>query len=197
MANSNPNQDNLISFEESNSDRTVIEIQKAGGIASGEARRKTRSYKELFDTLQNKSVSKDQTIDIYKEDSEGVMKLVKISLIDFVRNKFPDIPENEIDNAIFAATKMIDLINHPKAEVAMKAFEIIRDTSGQKPTDKLDIKTDPNDIRNTVLFTQSEVDKLDKEELISLLKADKRIVVITDEELEAERESMLKELEDD
>lgn len=178
--------------------REQVETAKEGGIESGKAKRKTKSYKELFDTLQNKPVSKDQTIDIYKEDTDGDMKLVKISLVDFVRNKFPDIPENEIDNAIFAATKMVDLINHPKAEVAMKAFEIIRDTSGQKPTDNLNINPDDFDLRDTQVLVESEVKAMSYEEIKSLIenKHLKKYVVLSDKDMKEEAKRMKKEFKD-
>ncbi len=126
------NEQNLKSYNKSERERAVRNGKK-GGIQTAINNKKRKSYKELFNVLQDLPVSKDQTIVIYEEDEQGYPVPKRINLADFIKGKYPVIPQEEINNCIFATMKMIELINHPKPEVAMKAFEIVRDTSGQRP----------------------------------------------------------------
>ena len=120
-----------------NTSEEQAKIAKAGGIASGKVKRKNKSYQEIFDLLQNSPLKKDKTIKVYKE-IEGECTYVDTNLIDYLKEKYPNLSEEEINNATFASIKMIELIDHPDAKVAIKAFEVVRDTSGQKPVDKQD-----------------------------------------------------------
>lgn len=198
MANNNPNQDNLIQNQERSPNEARKEDKKngeAGGIKSGEARRKQKSYKNLLDTLQNKTINKDQTISIYEDDDEGNPVMTKVKLTDFVKKKFPDIPENEINNALFAVIRLIELLEHPKAEVVMKAFEIIRDTSGQKPTDKLKIENEHLDLRHSEIYSESEIKNMDYEEIKFLIEKKHlvRYTVVSDKGIEEAKKRLEKE----
>lgn len=90
-------------------------LGKNGGIKSGESRRNKKTFKDLVNILLEKKVENDK-----------IKKLV-LTL-------FPDLDESEITNkvAIFAAA----LKEAIKGNI--KAFEVLRDTAGEKPTDKID-----------------------------------------------------------
>lgn len=132
MANSNPNQDNLTPFEKLNSDRTVIEIQKAGGIASGKSRRVKKNFAKLGKAMVDNTLTPEQIIEIKKE--------------------FPDLSQEDLTNRALMLQKQIQ-----KAIIDgdTKAFEVIRDTIGEKPTDKL--ITDNGELRKTVVITEKEL----------------------------------------
>jgi len=112
---------------------------KDGGIESGKVRSKQKSYKEIFELLQECPVNKDKTISIQAELVPGSIVSKDVNLIDYLVTKYPNLSSEEITNATFASIKMLELIDHPDAKVAIKAFEVVRDTSGQKPVDKQDI----------------------------------------------------------
>ncbi len=113
MANPNPNQDNLVQ-NQGLSRGEVERINQKGGIASGEARRKQKAYKEFVELFGE-----------LKPNEEEVSLLKKA---------FPELKEEDIDNtAVVVGAQYAKAFNGDT-----KAAEYLRDTSGQKPTDKLD-----------------------------------------------------------
>lgn len=98
----NNGHDNLIPFNESaRSKEEVREINRRGGIASGEARRKKKMLKDCLDILLEKEFkTKDGKI------ASGAETLAM---------------------TVFQKAQRGDL----------KAFELVRDTAGQKPIDKV------------------------------------------------------------
>ena len=98
---------------------------KNGGIKSGEVRRRKRAIKESLDIL----LSKD-----FKPTSKNGKKLLK-QLTEMGIN--PD----EIDNQMVLSYAMFTVAtSYGKGAVA--AFNSIRDTLGEKPTDKIKIGQD-------------------------------------------------------
>lgn len=110
-----------------------------GGKKQGENSRKRKSYKEILDLLQSCPIKKDQTISVQKKINGDVISM-NVNLIDYLKDKYPHLSEEEINNATFASIKMIELIDHPDGRVAIKAFEVVRDTVGEKPVDKKETK---------------------------------------------------------
>ena len=93
-------QENLIPFTE-RSKEEVREINRRGGIASGEARRKKKMLKDCFDVLLEK---------------------------DYKRK----------DGYVASGAETLALTVFEKAQRGdLKAFELVRDTAGQKPIDKV------------------------------------------------------------
>jgi len=107
------------------SEEEAREKGKNGGIKSGETRRRKRAIKESLDIL----LSKD-----FKPTSKSGKKLVK-ELTDIGVN--PD----EIDYQMVLSYAMFEVAtSHGKGAVA--AFNSIRDTLGEKPTDNIKIGQD-------------------------------------------------------
>jgi len=121
-----------------------------GGIQLGINNKRRRSYKEIMNTLMSTPISKTQEITLYEKTEDGGTVAKKVNLVDFIKDKYPNVPHDEIDICIFATMRMIELINHPKAEVAMKAFELVRDTSGQKPKDDSKASTTHNNFFGSI-----------------------------------------------
>lgn len=91
------------------------EITTKAGIASGVARRKKRTMKELTQLLLNSKPTDKDTIE-------------KIKMV------FPDLKESEITNKVVLINEQIK-----KASLGdTKSFEVIRDTSGEKPVEKVE-----------------------------------------------------------
>ena len=111
------NEENLIPFT---SDQDREEAKKngiKGGVASGVARRKKKRMKELCDLVLNNKIQDERTIENLKE-------------------RFPEI---DAEDATFEL--MLILKQYEKAKDGdAKAFELLRDTSGQKPIEKQEVK---------------------------------------------------------
>lgn len=91
------------------------EITTKAGIASGVARRKKRTMKELTQLLLNSKPTDKDTIE-------------KIKMV------FPDLKESEITNKVVLINEQIK-----KASLGdTKSFEVVRDTSGEKPVEKVE-----------------------------------------------------------
>ncbi len=130
-----------------------------GGKKQGENKRKRKSYKEILDLLQSCPIKKDQTISVQKEiKTNGDIIFMNVNLIDHLKDKYPNLSEEEINNATYASIKMTELINHSDAKVAIKAFEVVRDTVGEKPVDKQDLNT----VTEYVYVDKKEIEDYDK-----------------------------------
>lgn len=91
-------------------------IATAAGKKSGEARRMKKTFRNIAKSI----------LDL--EASEEVATKVK--------KFFPGLPENEINNRAALICAQIARA----LEGDSKAFEVIRDTAGEKPTDRIELK---------------------------------------------------------
>jgi hypothetical protein len=101
--------------------RTKDEQRKVaamGGKASGEARKRRKTFKDVFTSLLECDVSKDAL-----EPLQGVIK-----------SEYGD--KITADQAM-ALAQIVKAVNGDT-----KAFEVIRDTIGEKPTDKTELSGD-------------------------------------------------------
>lgn len=108
---------------------------KKGGIASGKARRVNKSLKNLANKiLESNSV-------ISEEDVQKVLKF------------YPELDRKEITQGFLFLSEIVSIITQKDKETKepihtagerMKAFEIIRDTSGQKPVEQQIVAFDEN-----------------------------------------------------
>lgn len=90
-------------------------LGKKGGIASGKTKRKNKSMKQLVQMINNFAPKKD--------------------IVAKVKKAFPELEDDDITNSVYLLSKQ-----YQKAEEGdTKAFEVIRDTGGEKPTDKIDV----------------------------------------------------------
>ena len=113
------NTNNLIPFNE-RTEEEQREIAKKGGIASGESRRRKREIKDSLDILLSK------TFKPTTKNDEKIKKDIESMGID----------SEDIDNQMVMAYAMyITSISGSKG--AVNAFNSIRDTLGEKPTDKI------------------------------------------------------------
>ena len=114
MAN---NADNLIP----NSERTPEELRemtRKGGIKSGETRRRKKTLREQMEMLLSLPVQDDETRAFI--ESLGI-------------------ESEEVNNALAITLSMYQ----EALKGNTKAFELIRDTIGEKPTDRLQIEERP------------------------------------------------------
>jgi len=124
--------DNLIPIKKGQRSREEVKITSSkGGIASGEARRKKKTMKELVNIMLNCRI----------KDKSQIEKLQKF---------FPDLDVEEMTISSLMLTKQID-----KAIKLgdTKSFEVVRDTSGQKPVE-------------TIIQTTAEVEITEKDDKI-------------------------------
>lgn len=111
---------NDISLKNLKSSNTWTEEQKKaygskGGLIAAENRKRKKLLKEIVQMVL------EQRPDKYVADT-----IVKI---------FPDIPKAEITNKL----ALISVVYQKALNGDMKAFEILRDTGGEKPGEKMDI----------------------------------------------------------
>lgn len=112
---SNPGTKNLIRIGELPEEQQR-KMRQMAGKASGAARRRKRDLKNLCQTLMDSQITDQKT-------RETVVKY------------FPNLTDDDLDYA----TAMIYAQIKKAIEGDSKAFELVRDTSGQRPTDKKDI----------------------------------------------------------
>jgi hypothetical protein len=131
-----PNFENLIPLNK-RSKEIAKEIQKKGGIARGKQETQQKSLKEYINLLWSN----------------------KVSLDDKIFQLFPNLKHKEITRAIIPILKQ-----QQKAENGdLKALEFLRDTSGQKPSEKFEnkniteIKFNKNDIKKTADELRNEL----------------------------------------
>jgi len=120
--------ENLIPFNE-RTEEEQRELARMGGIASGEARRRKRDIKDTLDILLSKP---------FKLKNKGYKSIV-------TQLKSLGIDESEIDNQM-AMTYALFLTTLNGSKNSVNAFNSIRDTLGEKPTEKIkaDVDTDVN-----------------------------------------------------
>lgn len=109
------------------------EIRLKGGIASGKARRIKKTMKEIANSLLNNKISDER-------------------LVQRILDLFPEAQKDDMQ--IQTAMLVAQISKALKGD--SKAFEVVRDTSGQKPvdrqeigfagTDRVEIKIDGEDV---------------------------------------------------
>lgn len=118
-----------------------VKIAQKAGIASGVAKRKKKRMKELCDLVLNNKIQDERTIENLKE-------------------RFPEI---DAEDATFEL--MLILKQYEKAKDGdAKAFELLRDTSGQKPIEKQEVKNINSDGYMQVLINGEDEFNEDLEE---------------------------------
>lgn len=123
---------NLISTK----DRTVDEVKemtKKGGINSGIARRKKKRLKELCNVILDNKIIEEKAINSLKE-------------------KFPELEFEDITYGLVLLLKQYEKAKDGDS----KAFELLRDTSGQKPVEQAIVAFDEN---NELIIDLGEEDE--------------------------------------
>ena len=112
------NEQNLIHYTSDQNREEASKNGKKGGKASGEARRQKRTFKELFELLLDLPVKDVQTKDFI--ESLGID---------------PELVTNDMAIVISMYQEAL--------KGSTKAFELIRDTKGEKPAEKIEIEEPP------------------------------------------------------
>ena len=115
-----PNEQNLIPVNK-RSKEEARKISIKGGIARGKQRTKQKTYKEILGIL-----NKEKLLD---QGSSGLIKKK-------IKEMFPNIPEEELTYKLAPTFSL--LAEAIKGDV--KAFEVLRDTIGEKMPEKQEIK---------------------------------------------------------
>lgn len=113
------NEDNLIPMSE-RSKEEARELGRKGGIASGETRRRKKTFKQQFDLLLSLPVKPDGKIG----------KKIKDVADDL------GIPVEELDNQM---AMCLNMFSNAMSKNPTKAFEDIQATLGEKPIEKIEI----------------------------------------------------------
>ena len=109
------NEKNLKKFDSEQSREKARINGRKGGIASGEAKRRKKTFKEVFEALMNEEIGKDIT-------SESLAEKAGLTLQEAI--------------AIAVAEKA--------ANGDVSAASFVRDTMGEKPTDKVEMDSELN-----------------------------------------------------
>ena len=109
-------EDNLIPYTSDQNREEAKKNGRKGGVASGKARREKKSLKELALSLLNNELQNDE---------------LKARIL----NIFPDAKGEDMQ--IQTAMVVAQISKALKGD--SKAFEVLRDTSGQKPIEKQEI----------------------------------------------------------
>lgn len=104
------------------------EIAKKGGIASGEARQKKKMLKDRINLL----LSMPFPDNITSKNGENIKETMKILGLD----------DEDIDNGMALAIAMYN----EALKGNVKASTFLRDTSGEKPIDKVEVTKDTNEV---------------------------------------------------
>ena len=91
-------------------------IRQKGGIASGKARKKKKQLKDLANLILDNNIRDEQVVKNMQE-------------------KFPELNMDDITYGLVLLLKQYEKAKDGDP----KAFELLRDTSGQKPIDKQEI----------------------------------------------------------
>ena len=110
------NEKNLKPFHEL-SESKQRELRSKGGKANGESRKRTKTFRDVFSRLLETSVARETV-----ESIQG-----------WVEDKYPNITADEA----IALAQIAKAINGDTA-----AAQFVRDTIGEKPTDKIDAGLD-------------------------------------------------------
>lgn len=114
------NEQNLVPFTSDQSREEAKKNGSKGGIASGKARREKKMFRETLESLLNMSMNKGESVDIDKIQNFASLNGQNISVQEAILI-------GQIHKAMTGDTK---------------AAEYVRDTIGQKPTDKVELDTD-------------------------------------------------------
>lgn len=114
------NEQNLVPFTSDQSREEAKKNGSKGGIASGKARREKKMFRETLESLLNMSMNKGESVDIDKIQNFASLNGQNISVQEAILI-------GQIHKAMTGDTK---------------AAEYVRDTIGQKPTDKVEVDTD-------------------------------------------------------
>jgi len=112
------NNENLKPFTKNNSERTKRMASKAGK-RSGEVRRAKKAFKELAQVMLD-------TV----PDQKSIASVKKL---------FPQLDEGEINAKVLLLAKQYE---KAVKQGDTRAFEALRDTAGEKPIDKTEVKSD-------------------------------------------------------
>lgn len=104
------------------SGREAVENGRKGGKASGVAKRQKKSMEQSLQILLNLAVSDSTLVDPEEQDSFNKMKSKNLTVQDKI---------------------LVEVIKKA-LKGDLKAIEFLRDTSGQKPVDKKNVKQDVN-----------------------------------------------------
>ena len=91
-------------------------IRQKGGIASGKARKKKKQLKDLANIILDNNIRDEQVVKNMQE-------------------KFPELNMDDITYGLILLLKQYEKAKDGDA----KAFELLRDTSGQKPVEKQEV----------------------------------------------------------
>lgn len=127
------NEQNLIPNEMRTPEERRENARKAG-VASGIARRKKKRMKELCDLVLNNKIQDERTV-------EGL------------RQRFPEIESDDITYELVLILKQYEKAKDGDS----KAFELLRDTSGQKPAEKQEVSLE-NSGKLEILIDGEEVE---------------------------------------
>ncbi len=123
---------NLITVNE-RTEEEAKEMSKKGGINSGIARRKKKRLKELCNVILDNKIIEEKAINSLKE-------------------KFPELEFEDITYGLVLLLKQYEKAKDGDS----KAFELLRDTSGQKPVEQAIVAFDEN---NELIIDLGEEDE--------------------------------------
>lgn len=123
--------EDIIKHQYTKNAQKAHENGRKGGIASGIARRKKRTLKELSNLILDNQIQDERTI-------AGL------------KSKFPEL---EIDDVTFGLVLLLKQYERAK-DGDPKAFEILRDTSGQSPVQKQEI--DMQNLQNVTIRLEGD-----------------------------------------
>lgn len=119
------------------SGRVAVENGKLGGEAKAENIKQRKQMQECLNLLQEMPVNEEEIITLTIENENGEIEHKKINVIDFIKGKYPALNEDDLSNDLYAAVRLLQLLNHPNPNIVIKAFVTYCDYSGQKPPDKV------------------------------------------------------------
>lgn len=122
---------------EFSSGRVAVENGKLGGEAKAENYQKRKQMQECLNLLQEMPVNEEEIITISIKNADGEIERKKVNVIDFIQGKYPTLNKDDLSNDLYAAVRLLQLLNHPNPNIVIKAFTTYCDYSGQKPPDKI------------------------------------------------------------
>lgn len=124
-----------------------VKIATLGGIKSGEAKRKKKTYRELAESMFNARPDEKTT--------------------QYIKKVFPQLNDDEIILKVLHLVKLHEKI----LKGDTRAFELLRDTTGEKPVDKTEVKGEGFNFNNIDL---SSVTTKELEKYVEKLKGNKK-----------------------
>ena len=115
------NEENLVPFTSDQDREEAAKNGKKGGVASGKVRREKKRMKELCNLVLNNKIQDEKTI-------EGL------------KQRFPEMNTDDVTFELLLILKQYEKAKDGDA----KAFELLRDTSGQKPIEQTIVAFDEN-----------------------------------------------------